>query len=139
MPHAIRILLIEDDQDDIELLQETLRENGIDYELELIKDGGMVAVYLANAASVPGVIVMDFNLPKVHGREILRDIRSTTGFQHVPIVILSTSSSAEDINYSYNQGASRYLIKPTTLAGIRNVVDVIVSLANETERENIVE
>ncbi|SJZ47033.1 response regulator [Sediminibacterium ginsengisoli] len=139
MPHTIKILLIEDDQDDIELLQETLRENGIDYELELIKDGGQVAGYLGNVREAPDVIVMDFNLPKIHGREILRDIRSATGFQHVPIVILSTSSATEDINYSYNQGASRYLIKPTTLAGIRNVVDVIVSLANEAGNENIVE
>jgi CheY-like chemotaxis protein len=71
---------------------------------------------------------MDFNLPKVHGREILKHIKRTDNFKDVPLLILTTSSSQDDIDYSYKEGANRYLIKPTTASGIRNVVEVIQEL-----------
>ena len=72
---------------------------------------------------------MDFNLPKVHGRDILKQIKQTDDFKNIPLVILTTSSSQDDITYSYKEGANRYLIKPTTIVGIKAVVDVIKELA----------
>ncbi|MEO8173423.1 MAG: response regulator [Sediminibacterium sp.] len=128
MESTLHILLIEDDNDDIELIQDALDTEKVSYQLKTIKDGGEVAGYL-ETADVPDIIVMDFNLPKVHGREILRNIKHTEKFKNTPILILTTSSSQDDIDYSYKEGANRYLIKPTTASGIRNVVTVIKELA----------
>ena len=125
----LNILLIEDDNDDIELIQDALSDNNVSNKMQVIKDGGSVAGYLEKPAGVPDIIVMDFNLPKVHGRDILKNIKRTTQFKNVPIVILTTSSSQNDIDYSYKEGASRYLIKPTTTEGFRDVVKVIQELA----------
>jgi DNA-binding response OmpR family regulator len=126
----LQILLIEDDNDDIELIQDALKDNNVSNKMQVIKDGGSVSGYLEKPGDVPDIIVMDFNLPKVHGRDILKNIKRTDQFKNVPIVILTTSSSQNDIDYSYKEGASRYLIKPTTTEGFRDVVKVIQNLAN---------
>lgn len=124
----LTILLIEDDNDDIELLQDALDSQQVSYQMHVIKDGGRVAAYLDSCDPVPDIIVMDFNLPKVHGREILKHVKQNNRFNHTPVLILTTSSSQDDIDYSYKQGASRYLIKPTTTDGIRSVIEVIADL-----------
>lgn len=129
MNKIIKILLIEDDYDDIELLQDALQEQSIPHKMHVIKDGGQVAGYLKNSTEVPDVIVMDLNLPKVHGREIIKTIKSLEPFKEIPLLILTTSSSQNDMNYAYKEGASRYLIKPTTLPGIREVISTITHLA----------
>lgn len=125
----LHILLVEDDTDDVELLQDALSDNAVPNQLHVIKDGGGMASYLATSVQVPDIIVMDFNLPKVHGREVLKNIRSNELFRNVPVLILTTSSSPLDIDYSYKEGASKYLIKPTTTEGFRNVVQSILQLA----------
>jgi CheY-like chemotaxis protein len=129
MGKQLHIFLIEDDNDDIELIQDAL-DNKVEYQMHVIKDGGQVSGYLEVANDIPHIIVMDFNLPKVHGRDILKQIKQTDNFKNIPLVILTTSSSQDDIDYSYKEGANRYLIKPTTASGIRNVVLVIQELAN---------
>jgi DNA-binding response OmpR family regulator len=129
MSSILKILLIEDDNDDIELIQDALRANGVQYQVHIIKDGGMVTGYLHTAQEIPTIIVMDLNLPKVHGRDILKQIKLAENFKNIPLIILTTSSSQDDISYSYREGASRYLIKPTTIVGINAVVEVIKALA----------
>jgi DNA-binding response OmpR family regulator len=129
MENVLKILLIEDDNDDIELLQNALQDNGVTNQMYVIKDGGLVAGYLETTQEVPDIIVMDFNLPKVHGRDILKHIKQIDSFQNIPLIILTTSSSQDDIAYSYKEGANKYLIKPTTIQGINNVIEVIIELA----------
>ena len=130
MENVLKILLIEDDNDDIELLQNALQDNGVTNQMHVIKDGGLVADYLETAKEIPDIIVMDFNLPKVHGRDILKHIKQINNFQNIPLIILTTSSSQDDITYSYKEGANKYLIKPTTIQGINNVIEVIIELAD---------
>lgn len=125
----LRILLIEDDNDDIELIQDALQDNHVSNTMQVLKDGGSVSNYLEKNGIVPDIIVMDFNLPKVHGRDILKSIKRTEQYKNVPVVILTTSSSQTDIDYSYKEGASKYLIKPTTSDGFRDVVKAIQELA----------
>jgi CheY-like chemotaxis protein len=129
MNKKIRILYIEDDPDDVELLQDSLTNHGVDYDMEVIMDGKEAIDFLRKCVSSPNVIVLDYNLPKVHGREILKEIRSLNLLSDLPVLILTTSSSQADINTAMANGASRYMIKPTTLAGIKNTVDSIVELA----------
>lgn len=119
------ILLIEDDQDDIELMEEALASNGVNFRLHSIRDGSEVAGWLEGCPALPDVILMDFNLPKVHGRDILKTIRSAPGFNKVPVIVLTTSSSPEDRDYSYQQGANRYLTKPVTTEGFKEIVGII--------------
>ncbi len=128
MEKILKILLIEDDNDDVELLQDALHENLLPNTMHVIKDGGLVAGYLEVCEEVPDIIVMDLNLPKVHGRELIKHIKQLDIFKTIPLVVLTTSSSQNDIDYSYKEGASTHLIKPTTSVGFAHVVDVIRQL-----------
>lgn len=130
MAGNLKIVLIEDDADDIELLQEALDGNNVSYSITILKDGSAAVSYFQQAREMPDIIVMDFNLPRVHGREVIRQIRLNTKFAKTPILILSTSSSREDIGYAYKVGANKYLVKPATLEAIQETVDTIVQMAN---------
>src|SRR4051812_7914911 len=105
MNKKMHILLIEDDADDVELLQDAFENNGVEHTMEVINDGGKVSGYLHTNNEFPDVIVMDLNLPKVHGKEILKEIKSTPKYDKVPVVILTTSSSPEDRKYTLGLGA----------------------------------
>jgi len=129
MSKKLHILLIEDDADDVELLQDTFANNGIDHTMHVINDGGQVSGYLRSNSHYPDIIVMDLNLPKVHGKEILKEIKSTAIYDKIPVVILTTSSSPEDRKYTLGLGAADYLIKPTTSKGLHSVVAVIMKVA----------
>ncbi len=129
MEKTLRILLIEDDADDVELLQDSLENNNIDYRMDVLSDGGAVSGYLKTMTEFPDIIVMDLNLPKVHGKEILKEIKSSMLYNQIPVVVLTTSSSAEDKNQSLSLGASACLIKPTTTKGLSEIVAVIVDAA----------
>ncbi len=133
MSKNLRIVLIEDDIDDVELLQDALDYRKIEYELTLLKDGNAAASYCETTTSLPDIIVMDFNLPRVHGREVVKLIRCRKKFSNVPILILSTSSSKEDIAFAYKAGADKYLIKPCTLEAIQETIDTIIELATSKQ------
>ncbi len=133
MNSKLHVLLIEDDADDVELLQDAFMNNGIQHTMHVINDGGQVAGYLQVNKEYPDVIVMDLNLPKVHGKEILKEIKATPAYDKIPVVILTTSSSPEDKKYTLEMGASDYLIKPTTSKGLYNVVSVVTKIARGIE------
>lgn len=128
MSRTLRIVLIEDDADDVELLQDALDSQNIKHELTHLKDGSAAAGYCEKASVLPDIIIMDFNLPKVHGREVVKMIRSKEKFASVPILILSTSSSKEDISFAYKAGADKYLIKPATIEAIQETIRTILEL-----------
>jgi DNA-binding response OmpR family regulator len=130
MNKKLGIVLIEDDADDVELLQESLDSHNIQYILTVIKDGSAAVQFCETATFLPDIIIMDFNLPRVHGREVICKIRCNKKFAEVPILILSTSSSKEDISYAYKVGADKYLVKPATLEAIHETIKTIVQLAN---------
>lgn len=129
MSKGLRIVLIEDDADDVELLQESLDSHNIENTLTVIKDGSAAVQFCETAPFLPDIIIMDFNLPRVHGREVINKIRCNQKFAQVPILILSTSSSKEDISYAYDVGADKYLVKPATIEAIQETVKTIVELA----------
>jgi CheY-like chemotaxis protein len=126
----IKILLIEDDADDVELLQEAIQDNHVDCTVDVIMEGDKVMPYLKTIDSLPDIIVMDFNLPKLHGREILALIRSIPSFAHIPIMVLTTSASPHDIQYALEKGADRFITKPSTIQGFNATVNTIVSLTH---------
>lgn len=129
MKSPLNILLIEDDIDDIDLLKDALNESNISYKMEVIMEGDKVYTYLTAADKLPEIIVMDLNLPKISGRELLIKIKSST-FTEIPLVVLTTSSSKDDIDYCNNMGISKYITKPATIEGWNATITSILNVAS---------
>jgi len=125
----MQIFLIEDDVDDIELLQDALA--GISHDLHIANDGDAAIDLIKSGSIVPDIIILDLNLPKIHGREVLLEIKSFDAYRHIPLVVLTTSSANEDITYAYENGANKYLIKPHTGDELKEIVKTILQLAEK--------
>lgn len=125
----LNILLVEDDTDDAELLRDALMENNIDFDMVVLTEGDKVMPYLAESGDHPDIIIMDLNLPKVHGRELLVMIRSSSTLERIPIVVFSTSSSPHDVNFAQDNGADKFITKPSTVNGFNSAVEMIISIA----------
>jgi CheY-like chemotaxis protein len=129
MKDELHILLIEDDQDDVDLFRYALSANDVPCQLEIIMEGDLVAPYLRNFNQLPDIIVMDLNLPRVHGREVLQQIKNDTDFRDIPLVVLTTSSAQEDQKYCLSMGADSFITKPTTVKGFNTAIVKIADLA----------
>jgi len=129
VPTKIKILLIEDDRDDVELLQEALNTNDVIYEMQVIYDGSEAVDFVRNCTVCPDVIILDYNLPKVHGKEVLKEIKASPFLKNIPVLVLTTSSSKQDKDYAYEMGASKFLIKPITMAEMRHTTNTIEEIA----------
>lgn len=132
MNKTLSILLVEDDPDDIELMHDALKDNNIAFSLDTIKQGDAVLPYLATANRRPDVIILDLNLPKMHGREVLKGIKGNPATSSIPVIILTTSSAKKEMDYCIQNGASKYLIKPVTMQGFNETVQSIVAIATAT-------
>ncbi len=134
MKNSLNILLIEDDIDDVDLLKEALNDNKVPYQMEVIMEGDKVYNYLEAVETLPGIIVMDLNLPKIGGKEILSEIKSSFSFTKIPIIVLTTSSAKEDIEYCNILGISKYITKPASIEGwnatINSIINVVLAANN---------
>ena len=126
---ALKILLVEDDQDDVELMEDALRDNEIDFHMEVVRQGDKVIPYLQTCKNFPNVILLDLNLPKMHGREILSRIKLSTEFKHIPVAILTTSSSQAEKEFCISAGAAQFLTKPSTVEGFNKTIKAILKIA----------
>ena len=126
----VEILLIEDNPGDIRLTQEVLNEAKVLNTLSVVKDGAKAMAYLRREeefadAIRPDLILLDLNLPKKDGREILDEIKKDPDLKRIPVVILTTSSAEQDILKSYDKYANAYITKPIDLG---QFVDVVRSI-----------
>ncbi|RYF69124.1 MAG: response regulator, partial [Cytophagaceae bacterium] len=96
MPQPVRILLVEDDEDDITFFELALKKQSIATQLTTLTDGDQVMPYLSDTAEHPDLLVLDLNLPKLPGRDVLTQLKQSPIGQDIPVVILSTSSAQED-------------------------------------------
>lgn len=128
LPRApIRILLIEDDEADATLFKETLLEGGAHYRVEVAADGEQALDYLfrrdAQArAQRPDLILLDLNLPKIGGFEILGAVRKDPELKLIPVIVLTTSEAPRDILKSYGLCANAFVTKPVSFAEFARVV-----------------
>jgi DNA-binding response OmpR family regulator len=129
VPATIKILLIEDDGDDVELLQEALNTNDVRFTMEVLNDGSEAVEYINNCTECPHIIVMDYNLPKVHGKEVLKEIKASSLLKDIPLIVLTTSSSKTDMEYAYQMGADKFLIKPITMSEMKFTTTTILEIA----------
>lgn len=112
----VRILLGEDNPADVYLIRQALEENGISYNLQVAVHGGeLIEVMARQPAKIPDLIVLDLNLPRHEGLEILKMIRSSSDFSRVPVVILTSSDSPKDRVAASALGADCYIRKPSGL------------------------
>jgi chemotaxis family two-component system response regulator Rcp1 len=115
-PAPVRILLGEDNPADVYLIRQALEENGITYSLQVAVHGGELMEVMARQPSgIPDLIVLDLNLPRHEGLEVLKMIRSSSDYARVPVVILTSSDSPKDRVAASALGADCYIRKPSGL------------------------
>ncbi len=129
MKNSCHILLVEDDPDDIELLKEALKEGDIDCTLETLMQGNEVIPRLEKGHDFPNLIILDLNLPKMNGKDILKFIKSSEQLKNIPVLVLTTSSSVEEKESCVRAGAAMYISKPTTMDGFNQIVTAISILS----------
>lgn len=123
----VEILLIEDNPGDVRLTMEALKEAKVINHLTVLKDGVEAMAFLRRQgpyakAPRPHLILLDLNLPKKDGREVLADIKADNTLKHIPIVVLTTSQDEQDVLKSYNLHANCYITKPVDLEQFIKVV-----------------
>ena len=116
-----RVLLVEDNEADVVLLQEALREGGVDLELSVALDGEQAMAELRGADELPDFVLLDLNLPRKDGREVLAEVKSDPALSEVPVIVLTTSQSPGDVAFAYRNHANAYVRKPN---GLDQLIDV---------------
>lgn len=128
-PGPFVILMAEDDPDDQMLVREAFDEVYLKNPLQFVNDGEQLMDYLhcrgdygyLEGRPLPGLILLDLNMPRKDGREALKEIKADEKLRKIPIVVLTTSKAEEDIIKSYDLGASSYIVKPVTLQSLMEV------------------
>jgi CheY-like chemotaxis protein len=110
---TVRILLVEDEIGSAILVQEALRETGLDHTLELASDGEAAMSILRNGRLLPHLVLLDLNLPRKSGLEVLQDVKGDPDLRVIPVVMLTNSHSAEDIRAAYAAQCNAFLKKRT--------------------------
>ena len=129
---SAHILLVEDNEGDIYLTLEALNESAVENKVSIARDGqeALDFIFKTNGfehQATPDLIILDVNLPKKSGHEVLHELKQHHNYKKIPVVVLSTSSSKEDIDLSYQNYANCYITKPAegsdflkTVASIQN-------------------
>ncbi len=126
----IDILLVEDNPGDVRLTTEALKEAKVVNELYVVRDGVEALSFLRRegphaGAPRPDLMLLDLNLPRKNGREVLAEIKDDPGLRRIPVVILTTSQAEEDVLKAYNLHANSYIVKP---ANFEQFLEVVRSL-----------
>ncbi len=129
----VTILLAEDDPEDRYLIGEALTECRISHELRVVENGEQLIDYLYRRrpytddieSPLPGLIILDLNMPLMDGREVLEVIKADPGLKRIPVVVFTNSKADEDILRSYDLGVSGYFTKPVSYMGLLNTINAI--------------
>lgn len=128
----IHILLVEDNEGDILLTTEALNDGRLINQISVVKDGLQALNFLEKKGEfknmeLPDLVLLDVNLPKLNGHEVLKAIKINEDLKHIPVIILTTSSAEKDIFKSYQNHANCYITKPVN---INNFFSVITTIEN---------
>ena len=122
-----QVLLVEDNEDDVELTLEALEESKVKMNVHVVPDGSAAMRFLLQEAEFeekprPDLVLLDLNLPIMDGREVLKEIRDTPELTDIPVVVLTTSQSDEDILRMYKLHANCYITKPVDFKQFTHVI-----------------
>jgi chemotaxis family two-component system response regulator Rcp1 len=126
----INVLLVDDDRDDMELTIEALKDSKLFLHIDSLYDGEQALAFLKQQgkyadAPRPDLILLDLNLPRVSGRQVLEKIKADPDHKRIPVVILTTSSADRDVLETYNLGANCFVTKPVDLDQFVTVVGAL--------------
>jgi len=129
----LSILIADDDVDDRMMTRDAFKENQLRNDLYFVEDGEMLMNYLNRKGKysneekypMPGLILLDLNMPKKDGREALKEIKSNPDLKRIPVIVLTTSKAEEDILKSYDLGVNCFITKPVTFQGLVEVTKVL--------------
>lgn len=131
--HPITILLAEDDPDDRLMTRDAFAECRLSNPLQFVHDGEELMDYLLRRGRfadeiqfpMPGLILLDLNMPRKDGREALREIKGDPALRHIPVVVLTTSKAEEDVLRSYADGVNSFISKPVSFSALIDVVQTL--------------
>ena len=129
----ITILLADDDEEDLLMTREALEQSRLGNDLRLAYDGEELMDYLLHRgryadpadSPVPGLILLDLNMPKKDGREALTEIKANPDIRKIPVIVLTTSRTEEDVFRSYDLGVNSFISKPVTFTGLAEAMKVL--------------
>ncbi len=125
------ILLVEDDPDDVYFVSDALRRSGVELPLEIVHDGQEAMAFLRKAtepiadASRPCLVLLDLNLPRRTGFDVLKWIREDLNWKELVVIVLTSSTSEADMERAYLLGANSYLIKPSDATKLREIAQLL--------------
>jgi two-component system, chemotaxis family, response regulator Rcp1 len=126
----IQILMVEDNEGDVLLTTQALKAAKVANEISIVQDGVEALKFLHREAPYatapePDLILLDLNLPRKDGREVLAEIKADSRFRHIPVVVLTSSKAEQDIAQAYDLHANCYVVKPVGLKTLMEVVKTI--------------
>jgi len=127
---SIKILLVEDNLADTVLIQESLLESKLDLDIDTAFDGEKAMEYLYDCLNndkqrLPDLIILDLNMPRKDGREVLKEIKEHEEFRLIPVLIMTTSENQEDIKFAYQNHANSYITKPVDMDEFTKIISSI--------------
>ena len=130
MPRLIDILLVEDDASDVLLTRRGLENSSSNHTLSVVKDGVEALRFLRQQGEYhdvvrPDLILLDLNMPRMDGRELLSELKADESLKRIPVVVLTTSDADQDVSQSYGLHASCHVTKPSNLNQFTDVIKII--------------
>jgi CheY-like chemotaxis protein len=137
---TLNILMADDDADDRMLVRDALNESPLPQRLDCVEDGEELLDYLYRrgkyahlpADHEPRIILLDLNMPRKDGREALREIKNDPKLRRIPVVILTTSNAIDDIQRTYDLGASSFIVKPRNFETLVETLQTLVKYWHDT-------
>ena len=137
---SLTVLLVEDSARDVRLTQRAFAQADIAHDLRVVRDGDEALEYLhrKGAYALPGssprpdMILLDLNLPRMGGHELMQRVKQDMRFRQVPIIVLTTSGRSDDVRQAYENGANAYLLKPVEFSRFTEVIGHLASFWLET-------
>jgi CheY-like chemotaxis protein len=129
-PQPIDLMLVEDDENDVRITRRALKKSGLEGELIVTRDGQEALDYLFGRAPFddpaqhrrPGLVLLDINIPKVNGIDVLRAVKEDPALRSIPILMLTTSTRQEDVAAAYAHGANGFICKPIQFSRFVEVI-----------------
>jgi chemotaxis family two-component system response regulator Rcp1 len=129
MTRTLRILLVEDSPSDVRLIREALRDTPVPVQLTVARDGVEATDYLHQTetgfSTRPDLVLLDLNLPRKNGREVLAEVKASPSLKQIPILVMTSSRSEEDVSAAYALNANCFITKPGDLEEYQSVVKAI--------------
>ena len=132
---VLKVLWVEDNIGDILLIKEAFEQAGLNYRLNVVNNGVEAITFLTRSgryskATLPDLMILDLNLPKKSGREVIADMKVNSSLSNIPIVVLTTSSHDQDVLTGLDQNRCLYLVKPSSFTALVELAKQIQSFWN---------